>query len=94
MLAVLPCLLVDALRHLMHIINICRGAPTLAARALLSVLYGVNVATSYLLMLAVMTFNVGYFVAIVLGLALGHFIFFPVLAGNTTDLSEACCPQS
>ena len=65
-------------------------------RLLASVLYALNLTTSYLLMLAVMTFNVGYFLAIVGGLALGHFIFFPPATGRNPPsmLSEACCPQS
>ena len=59
---------------------------------LLSLTYGVNVATSYLLMLAVMTFNAGYFFVIVGGLTLGHFLFSgsPANAGAS---SELCCPQ-
>ena len=62
-------------------------------RATTSLLYGVNIATSYLLMLAVMTFNVGYFVVICAGLAVGHFIFYPAASGSSNDSSEACCPQ-
>ena len=64
-------------------------------RAALSLLYALNVATSYLLMLAVMTFNVGYFFVVVFGLALGHFIFFPLGAPNAASsvMSETCCPQ-
>ena len=40
-----------------------------------SLLYTANIATSYLLMLAVMTFNAGYFVTVVLSMGLGHFLF-------------------
>ena len=47
----------------------------IAAKALHSLLYALNLSFSYLLMLAVMTYNVGYFFVIVLGLALGNFIF-------------------
>lgn len=41
----------------------------------LSALYSLNITTGYLLMLAVMTYNVGYFIAVVVGLGLGYFMF-------------------
>ena len=57
----------------------------------LTLLYAVNVAISYLLMLAVMTYNVGYFFAIVVGLAAGYFTFFN--SSSPTATSDVCCAQ-
>lgn len=64
--------------------------PPSQTRLALSLLFGLNVTVSYLLMLAVMTYNVGYFVAIVLGLTAGHFIFFN--ADSPLSAPDACCP--
>lgn len=72
-----------------------RQARDSTSHILLTLGYGANVATSYLLMLAVMTFNVGYFITVVLGLMVGHFLLFsPALDSSSSGrLSELCCPQ-
>ena len=48
---------------------------TMTKKLFLTVLYFINVSISYGLMLVTMTYNVGLFFAVVLGLSLGHFIF-------------------
>jgi Ctr copper transporter family len=59
-------------------------------RLLATLLYAANVTTAYLLMLAVMTYNVGYLLVVVAGLAAGHHLF--AQPGQTTA-SDVCCVQ-
>ena len=79
-----------SLRQLTEPLCACRSA--LGQRLAMSLSYGVQVASSYLLMLAIMTFNAGYFFVIVGGLAMGHFLFSSSLY-VASHSSEACCPQ-
>ena len=67
------------------------ASPEARVKIALTLLYAVNVAISYLLMLAVMTYNVGYFFAIVVGLAAGYFAFFN--SASPTATSDVCCAQ-
>ncbi|KAL1189091.1 Copper transporter 5 [Cardamine amara subsp. amara] len=63
-----------------------------AAKAASVLLFGVNAAIGYLLMLAAMSFNGGVFIAIVLGLTTGYAVFRSddVGADATTENSCAC----
>jgi copper transporter 1 len=70
------------------------SVPNVRQRSLGTFLYGANLVSSYLVMLAVMTCNFGVFVSVVAGLASGHFLFAsrrPLAAGPTN--SEACHPE-
>ena len=70
----------------------CRNAASSSLQLWHSALYAINIGFSYLLMLAIMTYNVGYFIVIVLGLATGHFLFqLPGLVSS--ELSDICCVQ-
>jgi|TARA_B110000977_G_scaffold192160_1_gene265297 hypothetical protein len=71
-----------------------KSVPNVRQRSLGTFLYGANLVSSYLVMLAVMTCNFGVFVSVVAGLASGHFLFAsrrPLAAGPTN--SEACHPE-
>lgn len=71
-----------------------RSVPSVRQRAVGTVLYGLNLASSYLIMLAVMTCNGGIFLTVVFAMMFGHFLGpsrRPVAAGRGS--SEACHPE-
>ena len=68
----------------------------LNSRLMIGGLYFLCLIDSYILMLIVMTFNVGLFIATVLGLTAGYFIFGLILGDNKTDQiynpeTDKCC---
>lgn len=59
---------------------------SVSKRAMEAFLFGINVGLGYMLMLAAMSFNGGVFVAIVAGLAFGHFLY----RSNSPGGDSAC----
>ena len=55
---------------------------------MLGVLYFISVLFAYALMLCVMSFNVGCFIATILGLTLGNFVFGPLKLNDEIMLAE------
>lgn len=68
------------------------GQLAIGSKLIGSLLYGVNVASAYILMLVIMTFNLGLFLAVVLGLAAG-FLLFGFGRSTPSSSSELCCPM-
>ena len=54
----------------------------------LSLLYGIHMLLAYCMMLLVMTYDVGFFVILLLGLIFGHFMFGIIRSRNDTLPSE------
>jgi hypothetical protein len=75
--------------------------PELKQRVFGTVMYGLNLSSSYLIMLAVMTCNGGLFITVILGLCTGHFLCKskrPMPTDRTRavgmgESSEACCVE-
>ncbi|KAJ8538374.1 hypothetical protein K7X08_014914 [Anisodus acutangulus] len=59
-----------------------------SARFATGILFGVNSAIGYFLMLAIMSFNGGVFVAVVLGLSIGYLLF---RTGDEDDVVDNPC---
>jgi copper transporter 1 len=64
--------------------------PGKAKDFLVVLLYGVNAGTGYLLMLLVMSFNGGVFLAVVLGLLVGFALFRSHVASESFNSSDVC----
>mmetsp|Transcript_20929 Transcript_20929/g.45768 ORF Transcript_20929/g.45768 Transcript_20929/m.45768 type:complete len:160 (-) Transcript_20929:1204-1683(-) len=64
---------------------------SLRQRAGLAGLYTLNISTGYLLMLAVMTYNVGYLFAVLGGLGLGHLLFMDPADGGSSGVQCNKC---
>lgn len=62
-----------------------------ASKMIESLLFGVNAGLGYLLMLAVMSFNGGIFIAVVLGFVVGYFFFRSDGTGDETTESPCGC---
>ena len=60
-------------------------------RGVVCALYAVDVALSYMLMLAVMTFNAWYMLTLVVALAVGHYLFYPSHADAEQASAAGCC---
>eukprot|EP00897_Mesotaenium_endlicherianum_P005506 jgi/Mesen1/4984/ME000248S04268 len=58
-------------------------------RAGATLLYGLNAASSYIIMLIIMTFNMGLFFSVVLGLSTGFFLFGFSRVGSSSQLCHA-----
>eukprot|EP00898_Chlorokybus_atmophyticus_P001574 jgi/Chlat1/2417/Chrsp17S02670 len=62
-----------------------------AKRAVITILYAINVLFSYLIMLVVMTFNAYLLLSVVLGLAVGYFLSGHMRSPSDPALADQCC---
>jgi Ctr copper transporter family len=63
----------------------------LEPRAWAAVLYAANICTGYLVMLAVMTYNVGYFLVVITAMGAGHYAFSGGGSMSSAPRADVCC---